>query len=94
MLKSAARVLGLLPYRLRAEHSSARPSGPGSPKERSGQTDDMWGNMLAITSIGQKPDIGQGPLSKGQGQGHTQAECGQSERDRRTSPLKYNPKQD
>ena len=39
MLKSAARVLGLLPYRLRAGRSGARPSGPSGPKERSGQTD-------------------------------------------------------
>ena len=37
MPKLAARVLGLLPYRLRAGRSGARPSGPSGPKERSGQ---------------------------------------------------------
>ena len=41
MPKSAARVLGLLPYRLKVVRSGARPSGPSSPKERSGQTDGM-----------------------------------------------------
>ena len=41
MLKSAARVLGLLPYRLRAGRSGARPSSPSGPKERSGQTDGV-----------------------------------------------------
>ena len=39
MPKSAARVLGLLPYRLRAGRSGVQPSGPSGPKERSGQTD-------------------------------------------------------
>ena len=37
MPKLAARALGLLPYRLRAGHSGARPSSPSGPKERSGQ---------------------------------------------------------
>ena len=37
MLKLAARALGLLPYHLRAGCSGVRPSGPSSPKERSGQ---------------------------------------------------------
>ena len=39
MPKSAARVLDLLPYRLKVVRSGARPSGPSGPKERSGQTD-------------------------------------------------------
>jgi hypothetical protein len=37
MPKLAARVLGLLPYCLRAGRSGARPSGPSGPKGRSGQ---------------------------------------------------------
>ena len=39
MSKSAARVLGLLPYHLRVGRSGSRPSSPSGPKERSGQTD-------------------------------------------------------
>ena len=69
MPELAARAQSLLPYRLRAGRSGAQPSGPGSPKERSGQTDGVQGDTSAIMSIGREPDIGRGPPPQGTGTG-------------------------
>ena len=68
MPKSAARVLGLLPYRSRRDvvaHGAKAQVACGEDR----LTDGTQGKKSAITRIGQKPNIGQWSPSKGQGQG-------------------------
>ena len=92
MPKSAARALGLLPYRSRRD-VVVRGAMARAACGEDGPTDGTRGEKSAITRIGWKPDVSRWSPSKGQGQGHTQTERDQSEHSGRgpTPQLNQNP---
>ena len=68
MPKSAARVLGLLPYRARQDVVARGAKAQVAHRENR-LTDGTRGKKSVITRIRQKPDISQWSPFKGQGQG-------------------------